>query len=74
MALERLGRRKGYTLVGCDSRGVNAFFVRDDLCAGRFAARPVAALYRPPRFGVRVDGRRIGHPHRPGRPWVSVDP
>jgi hypothetical protein len=74
VALERLGRRKGYTLVGCDGRGVNAFFVRADLCAGQFAARPVGELYRPPRFGARVDGRRTGHPHRLGRPWVDVDP
>lgn len=33
LALERLGERKGYRLVGCDSMGVNAFFVRGDLHA-----------------------------------------
>lgn len=33
LALERLGARKGYRLVGCDSMGVNAFFVREDLDA-----------------------------------------
>ncbi len=30
-ALARLGTEKGYRLVGCDSRGTNAFFVRDDV-------------------------------------------
>lgn len=30
-ALCRLGRRKGYVLVGCESHGVNALFVRADL-------------------------------------------
>ena len=30
-AFERLGRRKGYDLVGCGSAGLNAFFVRSDL-------------------------------------------
>ncbi len=30
-AMERLGRAKGYRLVGCDSMGFNAFFVRSDL-------------------------------------------
>lgn len=30
-ALCTLGRRKGYGLVGCNSAGNNAFFVRDDL-------------------------------------------
>lgn len=29
-ALELLGRRKGYALVGCNSAGNNAFFVRED--------------------------------------------
>jgi hypothetical protein len=32
-ALRRLGVARGYQLVGCDSGGVNAFFVRAD-CAG----------------------------------------
>jgi len=35
-ALEALGRQKGYRLVCCDSWGVNAFFVRDDLAEGHF--------------------------------------
>lgn len=30
-ALEELGRSRGYSLVACDSMGVNAFFLRDDL-------------------------------------------
>jgi hypothetical protein len=35
-ALELLGREKGYSLVGCDIAGTNAFFVRDDLVQGKF--------------------------------------
>jgi hypothetical protein len=36
-SLTELGRKKGYSLVGTDSRGVNAFFVRDDFVGkGRF--------------------------------------
>ena len=30
-ALEKLGRKKEYTLIGVDGNGVNAFFVRNDL-------------------------------------------
>lgn len=30
-ALESLGRSKGYVLIGCNSHGTNAFFVRTDL-------------------------------------------
>ena len=36
-AFENLGRRLGYSLVGCDFNGVNAFFVRNDLVADKFA-------------------------------------
>jgi hypothetical protein len=35
-AYEILGRRLGYSLVGCNLGGVNAFFVRNDLCEDRF--------------------------------------
>jgi hypothetical protein len=48
-ALELLGRSKGYTLVGGNSAGNNAFFVRDDLIA---AAKPVNTIdaYKHARF------------------------
>jgi hypothetical protein len=36
-ALEELGNKKGYTLVGCNLNGVNAFFVRKDLVGDHFA-------------------------------------
>ncbi len=32
-ALVNLGKTKGYRFVGCDSFGINAFFVREDLAA-----------------------------------------
>lgn len=32
-AAEKLGKQKGYALVGCDTSGVNAFLVRNDLLA-----------------------------------------
>jgi hypothetical protein len=36
-ALARLGSEKGYALVGCDSCGVNAYFVRRDLLGDAFS-------------------------------------
>jgi hypothetical protein len=66
LALKTLGDHKGYTLVGCDSSGTNAFFVRRELVADRFAIRDVQAVYRPPTV---FDGQ--GHPRDP-RPFVEV--
>jgi hypothetical protein len=58
-ALENLGRRLGYGLVGCEFIGVNAFFVRDDLLADKFA-KPFTSEnhYEPPRFSI---AHRHGH-------------
>lgn len=58
-ALERLGRTKGYTLVGCSISGVNAFFVRDDLVGDHFCAPYTAENhYEPPRFFTFRSGHR----------------
>lgn len=59
-AFERLGREKGYALVGCSANGVNAFFVREELCGDLFDAPFTAAHhFEPARFFLN---RRIGHP------------
>lgn len=35
-ALEKLGSEKGYSLIGCDSSGANAFFVKRSIADGLF--------------------------------------
>lgn len=44
-ALARLGRKKGYSLVCCDTNGVNSFFVRDDLMGGHFEPQPATVAF-----------------------------
>lgn len=59
-AYERLGREKGYALVGCSLNGVNAFFVREELCGDQFDAPFTAAHhYEPIRYFLN---RRTGFP------------
>lgn len=59
-AFESLGNQLGYSLVGCDLAGVNAFFVRNDLVGNRFAGPFTAENhYEPTRY---VLGQRLGHP------------
>jgi len=67
LALHQLGTQKGYALVGCDASGTNAFFVKRHLAAGRFLAREVPSLYRPPSA---FEGH--GHPRDPVRTMVDV--
>ena len=45
-ALNKLAHSKGYILVGCDSYGHDAFFVRRDLAEGKFKdVSPEEAFY-----------------------------
>jgi len=68
-ALVRLGRTKGYRIVGCSFSGVNAFFVRDDLCEDHFIQPATAEEhYEPTRYFYAAQS---GHPARLG-PYVTV--
>jgi len=69
-ALVRLGRNKGYRIVGCSVAGVNAFFVREDLCGDAFLEPATAEEhYEPPRHFFHL--LPAGHTGRPG-PFVEV--
>jgi hypothetical protein len=46
-ALTKLANSKGYILVGCDSNGVNAFFVRKDVAKGKLTEVSVQEAYFP---------------------------
>ncbi len=48
-ALHHLAEKKGYILVGCNSNGNNAFFVRRDM-ADKFEAKSPATAYCPAKF------------------------
>jgi hypothetical protein len=67
-SLAALGRQKGYALVGTNSTGVNAFFVRDELVApGRFLDPAVCYHYSPPTHGPYPGGHPLGD-----GPWVEA--
>lgn len=54
--------KKGYSLVGCNLTGVNAFFIRNDLVSNKFM-EPFSAEfhYEPPRYYLTL-GLSTGHP------------
>jgi hypothetical protein len=69
-ALVRLGRAKGYRIVGCCFAGVNAFFVREELCGDLFVEPATAEEhYEPDRYFARY--MPAGHQGRPG-PYETV--
>jgi hypothetical protein len=59
-SLAKLGTEQGYELVGCESRGVNAFFVRRDVAAEWFPRlpNPVEHHYVSPKYKEN----HFGHP------------
>lgn len=74
LALQRLGVRKGYKLVCADARGVNLFFVREDLLPtlpSEVVSEPISSLYKPPGYGPGNTGHTVD-PQR--RPWLEVEP
>lgn len=54
-AFVKLGREKGYRFVGCNSTGVNAFFVREDIAPPLLAATDPAVAFRE-NFSHAVHG------------------
>jgi hypothetical protein len=52
--LTRLAAAKGYVLVGCDSTGVNSFYVRKDAARGRIAELRVEEAFYPNLRRTRV--------------------
>lgn len=63
-AINEVAKEKGYSLVGTNITGANAFFVRDDLLGDQFANEEhLGNLYNPPRYYLTVDhfANSIGH-------------
>ncbi len=60
LAMYKISKAKGYSLVYCESRGVNAFFVRDDLVVG-FDTKTTNEAYRGPSYGILQDDIWTGH-------------
>ena len=56
-ALCLLANRKGYAFVGCESFGVNAFFVRRDLMTSRVGEVSIGEGYRRGKFRAARDRR-----------------
>lgn len=62
VAITKVADRKGYSLVGCNIVGSNAFFVRNDLLYDRFEAPFTAENhYQPTRYFL-VSTFPSGHP------------
>ena len=65
-------RDYGYRLVYCESQGVNAFWVRDDLATDDLPGLTPAEAYRAPQYGKKDRwGNWTGHEHLDG--WMEFE-
>lgn len=71
-SLELIGRTKGQNLVGCDSMGVDAFFVENQCTEGKFEYPFTAENhFVAPKYGAKKDHTWIGHSGSArSRPWM----
>jgi len=59
LAYSKLGKEKGYTLVACTSKGMNCFFVRNDLVENNFLLKPLSAYYTPTEYRESPSGKKM---------------
>ena len=59
MAITDLAQMKGYWLVGTDTTGNDAFFVKADLAHGHFERRDIQELYHPALYRSRPSGHKM---------------
>ncbi|HEV2412536.1 MAG TPA: hypothetical protein VGS28_01880 [Candidatus Saccharimonadales bacterium] len=73
LAMYHIAKSKGYSLVYCESRGVNAFFIRDDLLKKGLEAKDPNRAYRGPSYGQKnTAGDWIGH-KQSGKAMIDTD-
>lgn len=68
-AFVKLGRRKGYRLVGCNVYGYNAFFIRHDVGADLLPEFDLRQCFQHPKVVWGIEHR---YPTVKDLPWVDV--
>lgn len=66
-ALTYLGSKKGYTFIGTNSAGINAFFVRNDLLSKLDGKRPPAKSFPMRASDTRDETRKLTFVHGPAK-------
>lgn len=75
LALYKLGKKYNYSLIYCDKRGANSFFVHNDIIQSKNLQfenmGDITQIYRYPRYSIGPNG---GHPQDPSnRQFISFD-
>jgi hypothetical protein len=75
LSLDKLGKKHNYSLIYCDSQGVNCFFIHNDIVRKKGLkfkhSGDITQIYRPAQYGNGPNG---GHPEDPHtRRFISFD-
>lgn len=65
-SLTKLCNLHGYSLVATDSKGVNAFYVRDELLSENLKELTSEEAYHPATYFGHLNNGKYGHPYKEG--------
>lgn len=65
-SLTKLCNWHGYSLVATDSKGVNAFYVRDELLSENLKELTSEEAYHPATYFGHLNNGKYGHPYKEG--------
>jgi len=72
-AFVKLGRKKGYRLVGCQRFGLNAFFMRSDVGSNMFPEVPASKCFEIPLLkSTEFQRAQEWFSHAMNREWIEV--
>jgi hypothetical protein len=75
LSLFKLARKHHYSLIYADNRGVNLFFIRDDVLKTSGISfkdtNNVEKIYKLPRYGTGPNGGHVSDPHN--RDYISSE-
>ncbi len=68
-AFVKLGKEKGYRLVGCERYGFNAFFIRSDIAKGLFPEIKIEECFKHPLIKHNI---KHYYPKVKNKKWIKV--
>ncbi len=73
-AFYKLAEKKGYSLIGCDSNGVNAFFIRKDCITENIRQYTPQEAFRPHKMRIkRGFSQEVQYNTIKDMPYVSIE-
>ena len=75
LSFDKLGKKYNYSLVYCDKKGVNCFFIHNDILKNKNLqfnnVGDITQIYKQARYGCGPNGGHMQDPYN--RQYISFD-